>query len=120
MTIWTAYLRQGRPPVLVPETFSWGAALFGPLWLAVHGAWIAAVLALCAGLALGLALPAPAGTLAALALAWFLGLTGQDLRRWSLEQRGWRLAGVVAAPDDDGALARLLEGRPELIAEAVA
>ena len=34
--------------MLVREGFSWGALLFGPLWLAVHRAWIAAVLALAA------------------------------------------------------------------------
>ena len=46
---WTAHTPvRARHPVLVREGFSWGALLFGPLWLAVHRAWIAAVLALAA------------------------------------------------------------------------
>ena len=48
MRFWTAHIRAGAAPVLVREGFSWGALLFGPLWLAVHRAWIAAVLALAA------------------------------------------------------------------------
>ena len=48
MRFWTAHIRAGAAPVLVREGFSWGALLFGPLWLAVHRAWIPAVLALAA------------------------------------------------------------------------
>ena len=48
MKFWTAHIRTGAAPVLVREGFSWGALLFGPLWLAVHRAWIAAVLTLAA------------------------------------------------------------------------
>ena len=43
-----------------------------------------------------------------------LGLTGHDLRRWSLENRGYLLAQVVVARDELEALARLLERRPDL------
>ena len=44
MRFWTAHVRQGTAPVLVREGFSWGALLFGPIWLAAHRAWIPAVL----------------------------------------------------------------------------
>ena len=33
MKIFTAHLHPRKPPVLVREAFSWGALLFGPLWL---------------------------------------------------------------------------------------
>ncbi len=54
-----------------------------------------------------------------LALAVLLGLFGHDLRRWSLARRGFLLAHVVAARDQDEAMARLLAARPDLIETAV-
>ena len=48
MKFWTAHIRAGAAPELVREGFSWGALIFGPLWLAAHRAWIAAVLTLVA------------------------------------------------------------------------
>jgi hypothetical protein len=104
--------------VLVREGFSWGALLFGPFWLLSHRAWIPGVLALAAGVALAFA-PPPLGGLMEWLLAWALGLFGQDLRRWSLERAGYDLVHVVAAPDADSALARLLERRPDLIGDAL-
>ncbi len=49
-----------------------------------------------------------------LGLAWLLGLCGRDLVRWQLALRSYRLVHVLAAPDADGALARLLAVRPDL------
>jgi hypothetical protein len=43
-----------------------------------------------------------------------LGLSGHDLRRWSLDYRGYLLAQVVVARDELDALARLLDRRPDL------
>jgi hypothetical protein len=104
----------------VREGFSWSALVFGPFWLAAHRAWLAGVLALCAAVAVA-AIPGADVKLALeLALAWVLGLWGQDLRRWSLARQGYLLAHVVAAPDQDAALARLLARRPDLIAPALA
>jgi hypothetical protein len=118
MKSWTVHLRPGTPPVLLPEAFSWGAAIFGPFWLLAHRAWIPAVLVLCAGVAVSIATPEPATTLLGLGLAWLTGLTGRDLCRWSLERRGFMLAQVVGAGSEDEALARLLDRRPDLTAEA--
>jgi hypothetical protein len=114
VTFWTGHLRSGAAPVLVREGFAWGALLFGPLWLAVHRAWVPAALALAAGiLILALASGAAATTLM-VALAVWLGLSGQDLRRWSMRRRGFMLLTVVAARREADALARLLERRPDL------
>jgi hypothetical protein len=100
--------------VLVREGFAWGAFLFGPLWLAAHSAWIAAALALAASiLILALTTGATAAVLM-LALALWLGLSCHDLRRWSMRHRGFALFGVIAARDETGAIARLLEHRPDL------
>ncbi len=114
MRIYTAHTHPTRAPVLVREGFSWGAAIFGPLWLFFHRAWLAAVLVLCAEVLLGLIPLPPLRFGLELALAWLLGLFGQDLRRWSLARQGFLLAHVVAGADADAALARLLDRRPDL------
>jgi Protein of unknown function (DUF2628) len=114
LKFWTAHLRQGVPPVLVREGFSWGALLFGPLWLAAHRAWIPAVLTVVASLLIvflateGIAVVLMAGVIV------LLGLSGQDLRRWSLDHRGYLLTQVIAAHNEFGALERLLTRRPDL------
>ena len=79
------------------EGFAWGALLFGPLWLAVHRAWIPAGMALAASI---LILALSSGAVAAalmLASALWLGLSGQDLRRWSMRHRGLTLFEIVTA-----------------------
>ena len=48
------------------------------------------------------------------ALIVLLGLSGQDLRRWSLDHRGYLLAQVVTGRSELDALAHLLERRPDL------
>ncbi len=118
MKVFTAHTRPLTAPVLVREGFSWGAAIFGPFWLLAHAAWIGAALTFCVVVAVA-ALPQPLGLPATLALAWILGLYGQDIRRWSLGRRGFLLAHVVAAPDVDTALARLLDRRPDLTEIAI-
>jgi hypothetical protein len=111
---WTAHIRSGTAPVLVREGFSWGALCFGPVWLALHRAWIAAVLTLAATI-LVIVLASGGATAALLtALIVLLGLSGNDLRRWSLERRGFLLAQVVVARDELEALRRLLDRRPDL------
>ncbi len=101
-------------PVLVREGFSWGAALFGWLWLLVQGAWLPALLVL-AGAIGAVKLGAMTHSVAA-PLAVFLvqGIFGRDLVRWWLGLRGWRPAGPVIAASHDAALLRLLAERPEL------
>lgn len=119
MRFYTVHLRTGGAPVLVEERFSWGAALFGPVWLAAHDAWIPAGISLLPFVAVG-ALAPGRGWVLWLATAWLLGLFGQDLRRWSLEQRGYALVHVLAARDAEAAYARLLAARPDLVAAASA
>ena len=114
MRFYTAHIRSGVPPVLVRDGFSWGALFFGPIWLAVHRAWIAAVLSLAAFV---LVIVFTDGGLAAallIALIALLGLSGHDLRRWSLDHRGYLLSQVVTARDELEATGRLLERRPDL------
>ena len=116
MKIWTAHVRKSRPPVLVKEGWSWGAALFGPLWLLAHQAWIAGAIYLALVAVLVAALPAGLQAVAALGLGVLSGLLGRDALRWSLAQRGYVLDHVVAAQDEEAALGRLLDVRGDLAA----
>ena len=114
MKIWTAHLREDRPPELLREGFSWGAFFFGPLWLAAHRAWVPAGLVFAAAVALAVFLSTPKLLLAWLLGSWLMGVFGNDLRRWALHVRGYTLTHVVAARDADSAFTRLLTTRPDL------
>ena len=114
MNFWTAHIRAGATPVLVREGFSWGALLFGPVWLAAHRAWIAAVLSAVLFVLILLLTTGGFAALLLCGLMLLLGLSGHDLRRWSLDHRGYLLAQVVAARTELDALAGLLERRPDL------
>jgi hypothetical protein len=113
---WTGFVRDGAAPVLVREGFSWGALIFGPIWLAVHNAWIPAALALAACILIAVLTSGPTQSALLLALMLWLGFTGNDLRRWSLRLRGFVLQEVVGARDATEALGVMLERRPDLAA----
>ena len=113
MRFWTAHLRSGAAPVLVREGFSWGAALLGPIWLAAHRAWLAAVLAVVACVLIVLLADDEVRVALLAAMAVLLGLSGHDMRRWSLDHSGYLLSQVVSARDELEALERLLERRPD-------
>ena len=114
MKIYAALLKPDSEPVLVREGFAWGALFLGPLWLAVHRAWIAAAISLAAYVLLAALAPAPANAILGVGLALMLGFTGHDLRCWALERRGYLLGHVLAAGDRDDAFVRLLNLRPDL------
>ena len=114
MRFWTAHIRSGAAPVLVREGFSWGALLFGPLWLATHRAWIAAALTLAAFVLIVVLTRDGVSAALLTTLVVLLGLSGNDLRRWSLDHRGFLLAQVVVARSELEALGRLLDRRPDL------
>ena len=95
---------------LALQGFSWLALLFGPWWLAFHRlwrallGWIVATVALTVG---GYALGAPPAAVyvgQALIALW-LGLQGADLRSAALARSGRPLVDIVAAADEDAALA---------------
>ena len=114
MRVWTAHLHANRPPALVRDAFSIGAFLFGPLWLALHRAWIPAVLALAASVLIVKLTGPPVGVVLLLGEMVLLGQCGRDMVRWSLARRGYTLVHAVVARNADGALRRLLDARPEL------
>ncbi len=107
-------------PLLLRDSFAWGACLFGGFWLLLHRLWFEALAWLGVALLALILLPGWALAPVALATAMLLGLHGQDLRRAALTRRGWTMTDIVAARDADGALARLLDARPDLVRGPVA
>jgi hypothetical protein len=116
MKTYTALLKADAEPALVREGFSWGALVFGPFWLAARRAWIAAAITLAAYVLIAALVPRPAAGILTTGLMLILGLTGNDLRRWALEHRGYLLVHVLAAGNPDDAFMRLLTHRPDLAA----
>ena len=114
MKFWTGHLRPDAEPVLVREGFSWGALIFGPLWLAAHRAWIPAALSVAAIILVDTLTAGPSRAALSLALVVCFGLFGNDMRRWSLRLRGFTLLEVVGGRDQTEALGRWLERRPDL------
>jgi hypothetical protein len=115
MRVWTAHEKPHAPPLLMREGFSWGALLFGPIWLGCNRAWLAAgaTLLLIVSI-LALAGP-PASTVLLLGLAVLTGLFGRDLVRWSAAHRGYAETHVIAARTEDDARLRLMASRPDLV-----
>ena len=111
---YTAHLKPGRPPVLVQEGWSWGAFLFGPFWFMASRAWIPALLQAALLLFIAELAPERIGWVLGTALAVLAGLLGRDAIRWALDRRGYVLMHVLAARDEEAALARLLAYRPEI------
>ena len=117
MKTWTVHLRPGPPGadpdfVLVREGFSWLAFLFGPLWLAARGLWLALLLYLAAlvPLALLMDIAGPVGeAVISLVFALFSGFTAHDVWRWTLDRRRYAAMGLVVAPDRAAAEWRAME-----------
>ncbi|MXP62940.1 DUF2628 domain-containing protein [Roseomonas sp. M0104] len=99
--------------VLVPERFSLLAALLPPLWFLLHRMWLVLVVYLALAILAAVLLPAGTGLYAGLAAHVLAGLQAQDLRRWTLARQGRPAAGVVLARDEEAALLRALNGRPD-------
>lgn len=122
MRIYTVHYRPeagGGDIVPVKEGFCWPALLFGPLWALWRRLWVVALglVALIALLgAAGAVLDLDVVTAAALSLgaAVAIGGTANDLRRWTLERRGFSEEGVVMGFGEDSALRRFLDNTPLL------
>jgi hypothetical protein len=93
MTLYSVFdRRQNEAPAVVPDRFSWVAALLPPLYLAVHGLWLGLV-GWVAGLALivlaSVWLGADAGFWLYTLYAVLIGFEASGLRRRALRRRGY-------------------------------
>jgi hypothetical protein len=84
--------------VFVKDGFSWPALFFAVIWMIYRRMWLVLVLYVAVGLAAAFVAQRTGGDVAgfALVLAHVLfALEANNLRRWTLERRGFRLVGVV-------------------------
>ncbi len=100
--------------VFVRDGFHIWAALFGPLWLAVHRLWLALIGWIIAVIALELILrQAGAGTTALLCadlvVALLMGFEAASLQRWTLLRNHWSQLDVVVADDEESAERRFFD-----------
>lgn len=129
MRIYSVHIR--RPPLdpdrdicLVKEGFSWPAFFFSMLWALWCRLWLAAAGIFAAELALGAALSLLGAdeitqTAISLGFAAFVGVVGNDIKRWTLFRRGYLQVGVVTGEDRNSAERRFWDQRPSLAADLV-
>jgi hypothetical protein len=95
-------MRDAERVAFVRDGFAWLAFLFPLLWLLWHRMWLVLVLwiAVVVLVQWGASLVGePAPLIAAVVVALLVGFEASSLRRWTLERRGFRFAGVVAGAD---------------------
>ncbi|KRA47860.1 DUF2628 domain-containing protein [Devosia sp. Root635] len=98
--------KPGKPdlPAVVPETFSWLAAVLPPVFLLKHGLWlelVAWLLKVVALVVLSRFIGADAACLLYLLATIWLGFAAAGLRRHALQWRGWIFRGPRIAPSAD-------------------
>jgi hypothetical protein len=102
--------------IFLPERFSLGAFVFGPLWMIWRRLWVVLIIYLVGvGLiAYGLRLLGINWIAAALVFGLIhllLGLDATSLVRWTRLRHGWRDCGIVVADDLDMAERRFFDSR---------
>ncbi len=88
----------------VRDGFSWGAAIFAPLWLLLRGFWLALLIYVVIVAALGfganaLGISEQIQSLIMLALHILVGFEADTIERWTLQRRGWEMIGTVSGRD---------------------
>ena len=119
MRLYAAYvapasLERDRAVAMVKQGMSWPAFFFSVLWALWHRLWGTAVLLALALvgfdlLFLVLGVDDTASAIAWLGLAVYTGLSASDWRCRGLERRDMRLTAIVAAPNAERAVQRLLK-----------
>jgi len=95
-------LRDAERVTFVRDGFSWAAFLIPFVWLLWHRMWLVLVLwiAIVVLVQWGASLIGePAPLIAAVVIALVMGFEASSLRRWTLERRRFRFAGVVVGSD---------------------
>lgn len=105
MTIYAVFDKDATDvPAVVPERFSWFAALLPPIYALAHGLWLELALYVIALVLLSLSGSVIGGDAAFwiyVVFAIAIGFEAPSLRRAALRHQGWRLRGMVVAPSTD-------------------
>ncbi len=127
MKVFTVHTRRhgldpDRDIVVVKEGFCWPAFFFSLVWAIWCRLWLVAlaifiVETLVNVIMAWLNASVTAQTVISLGLALIIGVIGNDLRRWSLDRRGFVQSDIVAASDGDAAEHRFFERHPQLTAD---
>ena len=118
MTVYSVFERPDElAPAVVPEKFSWFAALLPPVYGLRHGLWLGLF-----GYVLAVAVLALAGRLFGgeaafwlyLLLAALIGFEASGLRRAKLRARGWTYRSEIVAGAEDLAQRDWLQGKVQV------
>lgn len=125
MRVFSIHLRPSalspdRDAILVKEGFSWPAFFFGPFWALWHRMWFACLGLFSVLIALAVAeailrLDPMTYSAVLVGFAAIIGFCGNDWLRNALSVRGWKMEGLSAAADRDGALRRFIDLHPEAL-----
>ena len=99
--------------VLIKESFSWLGFFFSVFWALWHRLWFVALGIVLLNALIGLlvvliGLDQLSQMIISFGIAVLIGFTANDLRRWTLARKGFDQVAVIAAEDDEMALARYL------------
>lgn len=105
--------------MFLPDRFSLGAFLFGPLWMIWRRLWVVLIIYLVGAGLIGYGLRLlgvgwTGGTIVFALIHLLLGLESTSLMRWTRIRHGWRECGVVIADDIDLAERRFFDNRTAL------
>ncbi|WP_321394505.1 DUF2628 domain-containing protein [Emcibacter sp.] len=113
---YTAFVRPVSDPgengidlVVVPDEFSFGAMIFGPIWALFHQMWIIAGLLAILYIPLLFMVNFTGSGLLFLGLALLVGFEGLNLKGWSLEKKGYIATGIVGGDDEPMAMLRFYQ-----------
>ncbi len=116
MAIFTVHIKNNntQSAVFIKDGFSWGAFIFGPLWLLSKKLWLAffgfaalSILMNIAGMKFGLHPVALSGL--SVLLGFFLGSEAADLQRLKMKRLKFEDAGVVQGQKLDDAECRFFD-----------
>ena len=102
----TDLLKRADQLVFVKEGVAWFALFFPLLWLLVQRMWLVLVLFILAGIGVSFATVQLGGneqiaSWAFIALTLLFAVQANDLRRWNLSRRGYRMVAAVAGRNRD-------------------
>lgn len=122
MTLYSVFEHPNEiAPAVVPETFSWAAAILPPVYALYHGLWLGLFLYLAAAITIavaGLWLGGEAGLWLYVLLAALAGLEAAGFRRAKLRRRGWSYRTDVIAAGADLAQRDWLASKPKAASAA--